>query len=195
MHPLKLIICCFTLLTAFAFVEASDKESGSFIQEISFEDQGKLYKLQLTGEAIRKKFFVSVYEVGHYLEKGTVISGTNKFQAILNDDKIAKQLTFKWLRDVGADKIKDGYREAFKNSLSDSEFKQLQSQINQFLGYFNQEAKKGDEYIFRWLPGGRVEIRLKYDSIGTIDTPFARALWAIWLGDKSVVDRNKLLKT
>lgn len=196
MHALKLaLICCFTLLATFTFAEVRDSTTGEvFPNEVSFEYQGKPFKLQITGEATRKKFFVSVYSVAHYLQEGApMASGANKIQTILDEDT-AKQLTFKWVRTVEAAKVKEGYDESFKKTLSPFEYAQLQNEITHFLSYFNQEVKKGDEQVLRWLPGGSIEVIIKGNKVGTISNPaFAKALWSIWFGDKSVVDREKLV--
>lgn len=196
MYAFKLaMICCFTSLATFAFAEVRESTTGvDFPSEVSFEYKGKSFKLQITGEATRKKFFVSVYNVAHYLQEGAVMSfGANKIQTILNEDT-AKQLTFKWVRTVEAAKVKEGYDESFKKTLSPHEYAQLQNEISQFLSYFNQEVKKGDEHVLRWLPGGNIEVIIKGNTVGTISNPsFAKALWSIWFGDKSVVDSEKLV--
>lgn len=195
MNALKLtLICLCTLLTTFTFSEVRDSSTGeNFPNEVSFEYQGKPLKLQITGVATRKKFFVSVYSVAHYLQDGALPKGVNKFQAILNGDK-AKQLSFKWVRTVEAAKVKEGYDESFKKSLSPSEYAQVRNEITQFLNYFNQEVKQGDEQILQWLPDGKIEIIINGNKQGSINNPaFAKALWSIWLGDKAVVDREKLV--
>lgn len=186
------IICCLTLMAACAFAEMGKSTAGSlFPKEVIFEYQGKPVKLQMTGEATRKKFFVSVYQVAHYLQEGAVVSGTNKFQSILNDNAI-KQFTFKWLRTVEAAKVKEGYQESFKKTLSASAYAQLQDEISRFINFF-KEVKSGDEYVLRWLPGGHIEVMIQGSKVGEItNLAFAKALWSIWFGDKSVVDREKL---
>ncbi|MBA3815395.1 MAG: chalcone isomerase family protein [Parachlamydiaceae bacterium] len=195
MYALKLaMIGCLTLLSAFAIAEVREGVIDEFFpSEVTFEYEGKPLRLQMTGESIRKKFFVNVYSVAHYLQEGPFDSGVSKFQAILNDDK-AKQLTFKWLRTVEVAKVRDGYDESFKKILSQSEYAQLKNEITQFLSYYNVEVRKGDEHILRWLPRGNIEVIIKGNQVGNIINPaFAKALWSIWLGDKTVVDREKLV--
>lgn len=195
MDSLKLaLMCCLTLLTTFTFADVqSNGSKEEFPRKITIEYQGTPVNLQLTGEATRKKFFVSVYDVAHYLQEGVAIAPGSKFQDILNA-RAVKELAFKWVRTVEAAKVKEGYEESFKKTLSPNEYTQLQNQIEQFLGFYDQGVTKGDEQALRWFPDGKIEVIIKGNSVGTINNPaFAKALWSIWFGDKPVVDREKLV--
>lgn len=168
------------------------KESEAFAKEVSFVAEGKTYDLQLTGTAVRKKFVVKVYDVGHYLEKGAVLSG-DKFEQILNDDK-AKQLTMKWIRSVTAEQIQNGYKESFKAVLSPEEQTALNQDINTFIAFFNVGINKGGEQVLRWIPGGTIEFDMNGAKVGSIKNPaFAKGLWSIWFGPHSVVNRDNLV--
>ncbi len=192
----SLLISCFVLffsLNAFAAQEVTDSSTGvSFPAEISFDYQGKNYQLDATGVATRKKLIVKVYSVAHYLQKQAAQNG-DKLQQILNDAN-AKQLTIKWVRDVPLDKALEGYVESFKASNSDQVYEQLQVPFKAYIAFFKQEIKKGDEHVIRWIPGGVIEVQINGKPIGSITNPdFAKALWNIWFGNKSVVNRDNLM--
>ena len=184
------------LSSAFLFAEDTiqDKATGvTFPKEVAFQYDAKDYKLQATGVATRKKFFVKIYSIASYIEEGANTNGPDKLQAFLQDDK-AKQLTMKWVYDADAQKVQNGYLESFKASLSADQYNQLQNEINTFVQYFNKDIKKGDEHILRWFPGGTVVVLINGSKVGTIkNVEFAKALWSIWFGPKSVVDRNNLV--
>lgn len=163
----------------------------TFPKEVSFESNGKQYQLQATGVATRKKLIVKVYSIASYLQKGA--GGGDILQAILSDDN-AKQLTMKWVRDVGVDKVQEAYKESFHKVFSGQEYAALAGDINQFLQFFNENAHAGDEYILRWLPGGYVEVLINGKKVGSLtNKEFAKGLWNIWFGPKSVVNRNDLV--
>lgn len=185
---------CFFSLGLHAEGDIRDSSTGVvFPREVSFENEGKQYHLQATGVATRKKFFVKVYSIASYLQNGGESQSTDKFQKIMLDDN-AKQLTMKWVHEGSADKVQDGYRESFKNAVSGSQYDQLQNEIGKFVGFFNKDVQKGDEHILRWLPGGYVEVIINGKQAGNITNPeFAKALWNIWFGSRSVVDRNNLV--
>lgn len=177
----------------FAEDTVSDKQTGvTFPKEISIESKGRTYQLQATGVSTRKKFFVKIYSIASYLQV-PILANENAFQEIMQNDK-AHQLTLKWVYAAPTQKVKDGYVESFKNVLTDQDYTKVQSEIDQFIGYFNQDIKKGDEHILRWLPGGYIEVLINSKSVGKItNQDFATALWSIWFGKNSVVDRDQLV--
>lgn len=186
---LSLIFCLMTL-SLFAEDPATTDSSQS---TISIEQGGKTYKLQATGEATRKKFFIPVYVVTSYLQEGTTPKVGDKFEPFLTDGS-AKQLTQKWVHAADTDQVKNGFLESFKNTLSPDEYIKLQTQISDFVQLFNQNVSKGDVYEYRWLPGGNVEVIANGKKLGSVaNADFAKALWGIWFGSNSVVDRNQLV--
>jgi len=174
--------------------EVRDNATGAtFPSEVTFEYDGKEFYLMATGVATRKKFFIKVYSIVHYLEKGVEGAGNDIFQEIMRDD-IAKQLTLKWVRDVPAQRVQEGYHESFQAALSGNELDQLHNDINRYIQLFNQNVQKGDIHVLRWLPGGIIEVFINGNRVGNISgQDFARGLWSIWLGNKSVVNRNNLV--
>lgn len=191
----KFLTLIFSFLSLYVYAEdiRDDSTGVSFPSEVSFEKDGKQYQLKATGVATRKKFFVKVYSVASYLQAGVENASGDKFQQIMQDDK-AKQLTLKWVHEASADKVQEGYRDSFKNTLSESQYSQLQNEINAFTHFFNQNVQKGDEHILRWIPGGYVEVIINGNKAGSLtNQEFAKGLWSIWFGSKSVVDRNNLV--
>lgn len=174
--------------------EIRDSSTGSFFpREVTVNYEGKSYPLEATGVATRKKFFVKVYSVAHYLQKDAFPVSGDKFAQILTDGK-AKQLTIKWVHKADAKKVQEGYLESFKNSLTAEEFSGLQDKIDQYVHFFSSDVQKGDEHILRWFPGGIIEVVINGAKAGSITDPgFAKSLWSLWFGEKSVVDRNQLI--
>jgi hypothetical protein len=191
-----MLFSCLALFCAFnlhAENEVSDKATGEvFPAEISFDYQGKDYQLEATGVSTRKKFIFKVYSVAHYLQKGAA-TGNDKLQEIMSGAN-AKQLTLKWVRAAPAAKVQEGYEESFKTAIPDPAYTQLQSAIKTYVAFFNQDVEKGDEHVIRWIPGGIIEVLIKGKTVGTITDPeFAKGLWNIWFGPKSVVNRDSLI--
>lgn len=187
--------CCISTISLFADGTITDKTTGvSFPDTVTVDHGGKQYLLKATGTGTRKKFFVKVYSVASYLQDGVHPgeSTADKINAILSDSN-AKQLTLKWVHEADAEKVQTGYKEAFKNALSDADFNKFQNEFNQYLKLFDGPIKKGDEHILRWFPGGDIEILVNGNKVGSFHNPeFAKAIWTIWFGTRSVVDINNL---
>ena len=104
---------CSAALCLQAADEITNSDTGvAFPKQISFDFDKKSYNLTVTGTATRKKYLVKIYAVAHYLQDGAAITG-NQFEQMLTDDR-AKQLTFKWVRGLTAEQIKEGYEESLK---------------------------------------------------------------------------------
>ena len=186
------ILSCFALFCAMTLhADVTDEATGiSFPSEVSFDYEGKTYDLDITGVSTRKKLILKVYSVAHYLQKNA--KGEDRIEKILSDVN-AKQLTIKWARNVPLDKIHAGYDESFKNAISNPTAEQ-QKNIDTFVSFFNQEANKGDTHVIRWIPGGIVEVEINGNKAGSItNIEFAKNLWNIWFGSKSVVNKDKLI--
>ncbi len=162
--------------------------------EISLERDKENYFLNLTGLDTRTKLFTKVYLVAHYLqdsEKGTL---DNVLKQVFDDSK-AKQLSFFWLKNVDSKIIKDNLLTSFKKVLGPKQFDALKNEIYIFLNLYNEDVTPNEQQFLRWFPGGIVEIEMKSRKIITItNEDFAKALWNIWLGPKSNVNRKKLLQ-
>lgn len=183
---------CMCAGLAFAADTVMDNSTNvNFPKEVTFDANGKQYVLEATGVSTRKKFIVKVYSIASYLQKG---AAGNRIQAILSDDN-AKQLTMKWVYDVTPRQIVDAFDESFHKVLG-TQYDLQRKDINTFLQFFTEKADKGDEFVFRWIPGGTVEVMINGKKVGqVVGVPFAKALWEIWFGEKSVVDRNALMNS
>jgi hypothetical protein len=184
-------LCAFSLFGQDTMIDKNTQET--FPLEVSFEAGGKQYQLEGTGVATRKKLIIKVYSIAHYLQKGAAKFPVDKAQAIMSDDN-AKQLTMKWVRDVPVDKVKDAYQDSFHKVFPGDAYAKLGAEIDAFTKFFAQGAKKGDEYVLRWIPGGTIEVSINGQIVGSVtNKDFAKGLWSIWFGPNSIVDRNALM--
>ncbi len=164
---------------------------------VAFEHDGGEYTLNLTGVAARKKAVFKVYGVAHYLdaEHSAVFDDKDAaFEAVL-DDKYAKQLVLDFARGVEAKKIQKAFSDGFNKSASDEERVEIQTLFDGFLTYFEEDVEENDQYVFRWLPGGVLLTTVKgVEQEPIVSVGLATVLWEVWLGEKSIVKRDKLVK-
>ena len=152
------------------------------------------YTLQTTGAAVHNKLLVKIYTLVHYIEEPIVGTIEEVLNQVFNDNK-PKQLSFRWLRSLELRQVRDSYWEAFDKVLNDDDQYALQNYIDQFVGLYDQDAQKEATHEVRWLPGGLVELWIQGKKKGAVQNiAFAKALWSVWFGPKSIVDREKLLE-
>ena len=150
--------------------------------------------MTLLGVGLRTKTFlkVKVYAIGLYVSdeafsgplaahKGK--TGTPAFYADLAAGDFAKQVTLKFLRDVTTDQIRGAFREVLTGA--------DKARTEAFVGYFS-ETKSGQEYVIRWTPSVGLETTVAGQPRAPINDPaFAKAVFAIWLGEKPIQEDLK----
>lgn len=164
----------------------------TFPSEVSFDVGGTKHTLKAIGSSTRTKFFVKVYSIANYVENPTGTTRNELYDQIMKGG-IARQLTLQWLHDVDAAKVKDGFNESFHKITSPEEFAGLQGSIDKFLTVFDQDMKVNDKVVYRWLPDGSIEFERNDKKVAEVkNNQFAQVLWNMWLGPKSVVNRDQM---
>jgi hypothetical protein len=165
----------------------------AFPRTVTFTHDGAAYSLSATGTTVRKKLFIKVYAVVHYLEGTLQGSPEARLQEVLQDGP-AKQLTLDFARDVGQTQIQDAFRDGFTANATDDEFASIEPKVQRFLSFFDREITENSQLTFRWLPGGVVLTEAYGEWKEPLTDPtFARVLWTIWFGEDSIVDPEELV--
>lgn len=155
---------------------------------VAFPDQVKAdgAALTLNGLGLRKATFlkVKVYVGALYLPQAS-----QDANAILKANA-PKQLVLHFVRDVGGDDLSKGWDEGFENNAGE-QLAALKPRIDAFKAMMT-DVKKGDTLSMRHKPGAGVEVAVKGAAKGAIKgDDFARALFAIWLGQNPPNDELK----
>jgi hypothetical protein len=154
---------------------------------VKFPDQievaGK--KLVLNGLGTRKATFlkIKVYVGALYLEKKS-----SDPQQIIHSDEV-KRIAMHFVRGVGADKIKDAWKDDFKANCTErcDEAKPEIDKLVKMTGDVNE----GDVFGFDFFKD-HVDLLFNGKKTGTLQgQPVARALLAIWLGKNPPNDALK----
>jgi hypothetical protein len=173
-----------------------EKSTGTqFPKTITFAEENQTYEIEVTGLAVRKKYWVKVYAVAHYMGGGETYDSDAAALTVALSDQYPKQITLAFVRDVGADKIHDAFEEDIKKNASEAELAEITAVADKFVSFFKEDAKKGERMVFRVVPGGRLTTIIHGEEREPIDSvTFSRVLWRIWLGEHSVVDRDHLVE-
>ena len=175
------------------------KDEKQFPHNIVVEHNNKQLDLFMTGLTIRRKYFLNIYSIAHYIEQqpdglDSDISDDIIYKNILQNNG-AKQISMVFLRSLTAQQIQKSLRSGIELNTNKQEYLQILPQVEEFMHAIDEDVKKNDEFIIRWCPDGSVISIFQDKKISAIKNDrFARTLWLIWFGDHSVVDRKSLIK-
>jgi len=153
---------------------------GKECKGVSFPDQVQVDggNLVLNGLGLRQ---ATMLKVNVYVAALYVTKASSDPSAILADTA-PKEITMQFVRDVGADDIRKGWSEGFEKNAK-AELGALKDRIATFNSWM-ADMKTGQRLTFVYKPGTGVEVNVNGAAKGTTKgDDFAKALFAIWLGD------------
>lgn len=131
--------------------------------------------LVLNGTATRKKFIVKVYVAGLYLP-----ARETDAERILDADA-PRHLVMHFVHDVDKKKMCDAWNEGLEKNTPDAT-PELKGQFETLCSYM-EDIKKGEQFVFTYLPGSGTRVSVKGVEKGTIEgKAFADALFKVWIG-------------
>jgi Chalcone isomerase-like len=141
----------------------------------------KPVKLTLTGTALRKKYFFSVYTVGSYLEEGATAKNAEELAAA----DVVKQLHLVLERDVEGKDLAAAFVEAIRLNYRAPKFNEEVATLTEFLRGLS--LKKGEHVWLTHVPGvgfhgslaGKTELFIRNPA-------FSKAVWDIYLGKNNI---------
>jgi Chalcone isomerase-like len=191
---LLLLVCWTSVIAADVTIEAS---RGVYLKkDIAFEYDGSETGMSLTGFTVRKKLFLKIYSMAHYVEQAPkgIVKSEDIYNYILQQGG-AKQISMVFLRSLSAEQIRESLISGIKKNTNEDEYVQILPSVEVFMKSISEDVEEKDEFVLRWLPNGTIISLFQGKEISSIkDENFARTLWSIWFGDYSVIDRNKLIK-
>lgn len=138
--------------------------------------------LNLNGVGLRKRAIFKVYVGGLYAGQ----KSTNA--AAIVDDKGARRVSLRMLRDVEAQSFIDSFNEGLKNNTPEAQLAAMKPQVDALVATLKSigEAKKGDAINFDYTPDGGTRITVNGQPKGNPipGADFFSAVLRIWLGDK-----------
>lgn len=171
-------------------VSADDVEvrgsGNSYKAAIETKVADKPVKMVLTGTALRKRAFFSVYTIGSYVEAGAAVNTPEELAA----KDCPKQLHLIMERDVGGRDMADAFVSAIRQNYPEPKFAAELKTLSDFMQA--QTVKKGDHVWLTHVPKvglhcnlvGKTDVQIK-------DVAFSQAVWEIYLGKKNIGDAIK----
>ena len=174
----SLILLLALMLSSFS-ITAREIEGIDIPDTLSLPDNGPT--LVLNGAGTRVKFFMDIYIGALYLE-----SQASDASAILSDTGAASVMMHFLYKEVGKDKITDGWIEGLEKNTSDTEMQTLAAKLAEFNKMF-RTVRKDDVIRIDYLPDSGTQVRINGEWRGMVEgNDFFRALLSVWIGEKPV---------
>ncbi|MDP1579736.1 MAG: chalcone isomerase family protein [Candidatus Didemnitutus sp.] len=143
--------------------------------------------LHLTGESARRTFLVKVYDISHYAEPP------------LGDDVFAhaglRRVEMVFALSVGPERLKTEIAKALRDRATPEEWERMQPSLRAFETPITAGIGKSDRFVLDWFADGTLVSRFQGRELSRItDDAFAAAMWGLWLGERSLVNRADLLR-
>ncbi len=151
--------------------------AGVFVDNVMAAKNGDT--LVLNGIGLREKFWVDVYVGSLYLT-----AKTNSVADILSSQKAWRiQMDFIY-KEVDKEKLTSTWQEGFEKNQSKEKLAAIKDRMEEFYGYFNENAVANDQYILDYIPGEGTTVIKNDKVLGIIPgEDFRNALLEIWLGN------------
>ncbi|WP_029033731.1 chalcone isomerase family protein [Salinimicrobium terrae] len=148
------------------------------------------HDLHLNGAGVREKFWIDLYAAGLYLDQKN-----DNAQEILNADKPMAIKLHVVSKLITSDKMVEAVTEGFEKS-TNGNTAPIQNEIDNLLSFFREDIHKNDVFDLVYIPSKGVVAYKNGKERGVVKGKgFKKALFGIWLSDKSADDglKNDLL--
>jgi hypothetical protein len=200
-HPITLIRRAAALLALAALgsvyahgaLAQADAHS-AFSNSLHIEYEQQQRTLLQTGQAVRKILFAEIYTMAHYLEADTLGSSESVYNAIVESPGI-KQVTMTFSRALRAEQIQKSLRSGIRSNASNESYQRMLPDIEAFMNAIDDDVERSDEFVLRWYPDGTLQSFFQGNSIISLNNnDLAQTMWAMWFGERAVVDRRSLVE-
>ncbi len=141
--------------------------------------------MKLRGAGLKKVLVFKIVTVGLYLMEG------HSVQDVLMN--IPKRLEVNYLFNTKRTELVRQTIRGINKNVDRREFKRLKPKIDQINSYY-PEIKAGDQIAITYLPDVGTQVAVNGETKGVVaGEDFARAFFAIWVGDNPVDGRMKRL--
>jgi len=172
----NLLLCCLLLI---ALPVGAREIAGVNVAETLQGDGGSV--LHLNGAGIRTKFFFDIYIAEFYMEHPA--GSSEGVLAAAGQKRMIMHFLYK---EVGKDKLVEGWNEGFEDNNTAAELKSLQERLTQFNNLF-VTVKKNDVIVLDFIPATGTRVTIFGEERGNIEgKDFNDALLKVWLGQEPI---------
>ena len=180
----------FLFISLFLFLgEGPLSETPDFPNQILLTKNNLVYILDKTGSVEKNE----LYSIAHYLQGAIEEQEKVIFVHIFTDGEV-KEFLIEWKKNFTSQELQEEFATSFEKALNHSEYQDNLSTIETFLHFFDHDVKSGEQTKIFWMANGDLQVFYGSTLKGKIKSiPFAKAVWKIWLGKNSVVQKTLLI--
>lgn len=179
------------LLVSFLFLGKGELlDTGSdFPSHIHISKDEHIFILDKTGSTEKD----GLYAIAHYLQ-GAMDAPERVILVQIFTDGDVKEFLIDWKQNLTSKQLQKEFKNSFSKALFKAEIQENKAHIDTFLGFFDEDVKIGDQMRILWMPKGELQVLYGTTQKGKIESiPFAKAVWKIWLGQNSIVQKSLLV--
>ena len=167
----------------------------AFPTEVTFNANGKDYRLVITGVNVRSALIYKVFAVAQYLEDYDKSNPASIYDQLLSNKK-AKQITARYLMSVSDADVRKGTIDNFKRVLNSQQQAKFKPIIDQILSKATGPIKSGDEFVYRWIPPATYEIYKNGQLLLSVENEeYLKVVWTDWQTLQGTEPKGALLKS
>jgi len=116
-----------------------------------------------------------------------LVKNDDFFKALVHDS-YCRQFIMRFVRNVGAEKIRDSFFEGLEDNLSElSSNNDLKKAAETFVAWFQNEVKEGDTLVLTIFPDGTLQGVHNSKKVGSLqNSRLCQGVTAIWLGEECI---------
>ena len=152
--------------------------------------------LQLTGTAIRKRFFLKIYRISHFMEWPTnPVVDSHALFTLITSGNVEQRIELVFLRSVSRKQLENALIEGVKRNNSGRDLSDIEAQIKTLSSGVDKDIEAQTHLVLARSASDVLTVYVNDEKIVESNKKaFNESLWSIWFGDQPTVDKNELIK-
>lgn len=185
-----LVACSVSLSFGHSHVNAAvDKPDSNF-------KVAQASSLQLTGSAIRKRFFLKIYRISHFMKWSTNhVVDPHALFSLITSGHVEQRIELVFLRGVSRKQLENALIDGVKRNNPGRDVSDIEAEIKTLSSGIDKEIEAQTHLVLARTASDVLTVYFNDEKIvESNNKTFNESLWSIWFGDKPTVDKNELIK-